>query len=470
MHKFFSKNCILLLALFLLCSCSSGNSNSEKDQHSNIPSPTTTSSPVNPTSTPTPVPTVETSCPAEGTARTAVMPPLQTSNHPAIIYISNADPGGGPNTTSSTLKRYDITNNATTNIITPISKRDPASKIGVYITDAQLSTNGQWVIFQTLTEGKRGIQLVRIDGQERQTLYCSPVPLDPRQEVNAGFINFTHLTWSPDQKYIAFSQLTTPTDNQNDSTELYILDITTGKLQLELKPLSNTQSYNPIKWANNKSLYVTDNATDNTRSPRLDLLTDITKDVSQQSTNLQEIKIAGWDAQFQESCPNLDISPDGMQVLTSSCTTKPTPQSNDEKTGPSVINLQARSDGKAHQIYQDNAHAIINARFISDSAILFIIESSQAFDSSQNGLWKINTDGTGLTRLSNTETDNHLNFTQHTTNWGNISRDSTMYAISITGNTTSLMTGSVNGGSQTIFDVEPPAGGNNAKLVGWTTF
>src|SRR5579859_6538998 len=53
-----------------------------------------------------PVPPTQTSCPAAGTARAAVMPPLTLGNHPNLVYVVNEYQGHTP--TFGTLKRYDV--------------------------------------------------------------------------------------------------------------------------------------------------------------------------------------------------------------------------------------------------------------------------------------------------------------------------------------------------------------------------
>jgi hypothetical protein len=99
--------------------------------------------------------------------------------------------------------------------------------------------------------------------------------------------------------------------------------------------------------------------------------------------------------------------------------------------------------------------------------------STTAADTQQNGLWKVNSDGTGLTRLVPTTLKQYSFFNYNTQNlWSNVSRDGSMYVLQVNGfmgttETDALLLGSVNGGStKTIVSTED---GSQVALVGWTT-
>ena len=68
---------------------------------------------------------------------------------------------------SSSLERYDVTTKQTADII-----KLPQT----WISSAQISADGQWVIFVSEVNGSSEIQMVRVDGQGLQTLYCMPSP------------------------------------------------------------------------------------------------------------------------------------------------------------------------------------------------------------------------------------------------------------------------------------------------------
>ena len=67
-------------------------------------------------------------------------------------------------------------------------------------------------------------------------------------------------------------------------------------------------------------------------------------------------------------------------------------------------------------------------RVVTPDTILFMVEHDNT-DPSQNGLWEIHTDGTGLLRLT-TDTDQAqvlCQFSQYA--WSNVSRDGNLYAL-----------------------------------------
>ncbi|TMC92880.1 MAG: hypothetical protein E6J22_08650, partial [Chloroflexi bacterium] len=146
---------ILIGLVFLFASCSTGGS----------PPPTTTptsssTARVTPTVTTVAVPPTQTSCPVAGTARAWVTAPLALGSHQNIVYLVSEHQGTG---TTSTLKRYDLTSGNKTEIV---------KLPGVYISEAQVSVDGQWLIFVSQVNLQSRLQMVRMDGQGLQTLFC----------------------------------------------------------------------------------------------------------------------------------------------------------------------------------------------------------------------------------------------------------------------------------------------------------
>jgi hypothetical protein len=94
-------------------------------------------------------------------------------------------------------------------------------------------------------------------------------------------------------------------------------------------------------------------------------------------------------------------------------------------------------------------------------------------DTSQNGLWKVNTDGSGLTRLTteNAGYESTFNrFTQYP--WSNVSLDGKLYALQITDiqskdPITNLVFGSLDGGTTTSFAFAHVNAGT-VEVAGWT--
>jgi hypothetical protein len=286
--------CTIFCFLFALSACS--------QSASSTPLSTPTTRPSTPLSTPTTqsVATVISgqgavipACPEKGIARGAVMSPMTAGNHPTIVYLAqDQDKNNGM------LQRYDITTASTRTIL----KTNSAD----VIQQANISPDGQWILFLSKMQDQSSIQLIRIDGQQWQTLYCTP----PQMSIDAALL-------SPDQHSLVFNQV-----NQDQSmSTLYLLDMTTGKLQTELSPqqpnypgiaqgqqqtswLSSSSSsrgkaidspeihplpgthyliYTPLKWANNKSVYLLGSLRGAGGLPhQLALLQDISKDVTYQ--------------------------------------------------------------------------------------------------------------------------------------------------------------------------------------------
>src|SRR5579884_2220768 len=170
----------MLIALFLCCiallvvACGSPGTGSTPGGGT---TPTVNPTPAGKTSTPTPkgnpgtvsttapVPATQTSCPASGGGRAAVLAPLALGSDQNIVYIVNQGPADAP--TLATLKRYDVTTGSKTEILNL-----PRTEI----SEAQVSTDGQWILFVAIASGQAKLQLVRMDGQGLQTLYCAAPP------------------------------------------------------------------------------------------------------------------------------------------------------------------------------------------------------------------------------------------------------------------------------------------------------
>jgi hypothetical protein len=121
--------------------------------------------------------------------------------------------------------------------------------------------------------------------------------------------------------------------------------------------------------------------------------------------------------------------------------------------------------------------AINAVRSISKTTLLLLINNNGTgtnVDTSQNGLWKVNADGSGLTRLTTGGAGVSggpsllCPYTQYP--WSNVSRDESMFALqhnSANGQTETLLFGSINGGSSTTF--ASISDGTQLSIVGWTT-
>jgi hypothetical protein len=133
--------------------------------------------------------------------------------------------------------------------------------------------------------------------------------------------------------------------------------------------------------------------------------------------------------------------------------------------------------GTTQKIFANQTMAITAVRSISQNTLLLLVNNNSTgtnVDTSQNGLWKVNTNGSGLTRLSMSGAGVSAGptllcqFTQYP--WSNVSRDGTMFAIqqnTANGQTQSLLFGSLSGGTTTTF--ASIADGTQLSIVGWTS-
>jgi eukaryotic-like serine/threonine-protein kinase len=391
--------------------------------------------------TPTPgkTATLQTSCPPNGTARAAVMTPLALGKQGTFVYIEGKQPPEQQPTTY-TLKRYTVSTRTTTAIL---------SVPDTMFFGAQISADGQWVMLNPFVSGQRAIQLVRSDGQGLQTLYCGR---------DSGW-----LQWSPDNNYVAFVDMS----GQDPSTWTFkLLNGATGAIQT--KPHDSTHVLDfPLAWLDNSHLYVGTGAIPGEGSNKLSLL-DIT------TGTIKEI----LDLSPPDQCIDATHSIDGTQLftsITSQCHVEGyTPTSN----GPSSIEVQSATGGPAKTIFSTPTDAIKAFRVATGTNLLLIMHNAST-QTSHNGLWKVNTDGTGLTMLSSEAAiikdaaNEEVNFIglfgwNMDQPWANASRDGAYYFMQVNnhaGNGSSrLLIGSMNGGVPVTIvsgPVEAP--------VGWTT-
>ncbi len=447
--------------VFLLAACGSGGSNANTTpttigsaSTNNATATRETTQPGNGVTT-APVPPTQTNCPSTGTARAAILPTLALGNHQNIVYSVNEYQGNMP--TFGTLKLYDIT----TGLKTEIEKI-----AGVSISDAQVSTDGQWILFVTETTMQVKLQLVRMDGQALQTLYCGTPASNGANPASA----LSNIEWSTNQQLVAFNSYT------GAASYLYLLNMQSGTLQTELTIISGVID-TPLTWLDNTRLYLNGPEVD-APSQALYLL-DTSRGANQNPNNLQEVFDASSVTGATNFCWNADSNFDGTKLFTSQCTTTPnsTGPGIDSQNGPSTINVQSATGGAQQKIFTSQNMAITAVRSISKTTLLLLINNNATginVDTSQNGLWKFNADGSSLTRLT---TDGAgvsggpgllCPYTQYP--WSNVSRNGSMFALqhnSANGQTQSLLFGSLNGESSSTF--ASISDGTQLSIVGWTT-
>src|SRR5258708_26235861 len=156
--------CCLLL-LLTACSATTNSNDKITKTPTSIGQTKITITPTRPTTT-LQVPPTETSCPAANIARPMVTAPLVLGTNRTITYIHNEGTYDAP--IKGTILRYDLETGHTTMLF---------SLIQAQIYETQVSADGQWILFVTVTgatERQSKLQLIRLDGQGLQTLYSAP--------------------------------------------------------------------------------------------------------------------------------------------------------------------------------------------------------------------------------------------------------------------------------------------------------
>jgi eukaryotic-like serine/threonine-protein kinase len=389
---------------------------------------------------------LQTTCPAPGTARAAIMPPITLGTHINLFYIFNDVP---PNTSTTfgRLMRYDVTTGRRSEIINS----------GLSLQSAQVSANGQWILFLT-TPDPRGdpnhsalLQLVLSDGQDLQTLYCAPTGT-----------NISNIQWASDQRLVAFAF-----SKQSGGSGITLLNIRNGSLQTDLLNPRSGALYRPLTWLDTTRLYVLDPEID---APSSNLfILDTRLGPNQNTTRLHHVFTP-----TNSFCWDADSSYDARSLFTTSCTSafNTTGPGVTGSHGPSAIAVRPATGGTAHTIFTSSTLAITAIRAINPTTLLVLVQnysSVKHVDTSKNGLWELYTNGTGFTRL--TSDPNALQafspFTQFP--WSNVSRDGQRFALQVNDgshNNTSVLIGSLRGGAP--ITVATTRGASNAELVGWT--
>jgi hypothetical protein len=456
--------CISFCLLFLLAACgtngingttgSSTRNGAGQSQTSVVPTTQTTSStsqsgqsPATATVVPT-SPQLQTTCPAAGHARTPIMPSATLGQDQNIVYVANTNVGVSGNVShSGALDRYDVTTGKTATIEQPSD--------AVSINDAQLSANGQWVIFIATVGQSQRLELVRVDGETLQVLYCSSSIYD--------------LQWSVNDQVLAFVSY----DNQANASVFYLLNMQNGSLQRVFHPLNDNSNglsgYSIVSWLDATRMYVLTQPLDQPAST-LSIL-DTTHGSNQNSSNLQQVfQVPNSQAGF---CWSSDSSYDGSKLFLTQC------QGGDPRgggtQGPSSLSSETAEGGTAHTLFTSQTMALTTIRAISSNTLLLIVGNAGTnADTSHNGLWKIQSDGTELTQLTSDDAGvsggpSLLNqFNQYP--WSNVSRNGNLYALqhnSANNKTVSLLYGSLSGGTPTTF--ASLSNSTTLSVVGWTT-
>ena len=384
----------------------------------------------------TPMPPTQTSCPANGKGRPAVFAPLSLGSHQNLVYAYNV-PG------SASLKRFDISTGTKTTIL--------ALSHGATIYSAQLSANGQFILFIAQYAHFAELQMVRLDGQGLQTLYCA----EPVNGLPGSFME--NALWSPNQQLTVFQESNPGGAPGAPVVKLY--NLLTGAVQTYITP-GTRFGYAPREWLNNTKVYVTGDYPSQFAAPADVFVLDITKGTNQQNNTKKVASIEGYNWE-------MNLSTDGKKLILSQCADTP---DQTDPNAPSIISSQNVAGGVLNPVYISHEFAVTQVRVINSTTLLMVLGGKFAGDS-QDGLWKINMDGTGLVHL--TQDGKLLSGTRST--WSSVSRNGKLYAtigFDYTGNGDTLpyrvLYGSLSGGATT--QVALTNRGESAAIVGWTTF
>lgn len=386
--------------------------------------------PQNPTPTPgTPAPVSETPLPVS-------MPPISLGTHANVVFFTNNNPGRG--NLDGLLERYDTVTKQSVTI---------ASMPGVKIEEAQLSSDGQWILFIAYATDHDELRLVRIDGQHLQTLLAAP--------PYAGLHN---AQWSPNQQYVVFDQQ----PPQSGPTITYLLDIQHAQLHAVLTSgaEANTPAYAPRKWLNNTQVALVASQDPNSAAQNIYIL-----DISKAASQPRQV----FSGSLQ--CKDFDTNGDGTQLFISSCVVNNSQQG---ETGSTTITMQPVSGGTPRTFFHSSTLIVEQIRFLQPHTLLLL---------TSNEVWTINTDGTGLRHVSGSSGSAYqrnfqsfANFSQSP--WSNVSRDGSLFALQaiqagVDTHTSSLQYGAFSDGVLHTFAsafVGLVSPGSDVYLAGWTTF
>lgn len=381
-------------------------------------------------------------CPAVGTARAAIMPPLSAGSHANLVYTA-AD----PNTEYGILRRYDTVTHHTEDIV---------STPNANIIEAQISPDRQWVLFAiTVVTSHEHVELrlVRMDGQYQQTLFCLPATPAILSSMSPYQSRIGNFVWSPNTTTVAVTGLT----GKYQLPAVYLLDIAQGQVQTELEStvgpiiktpygpsVQYTEVYSPVQWLDGTHLYLHALKTPGgiTYSPsaqQILYLLDTNKGANQHNSDLQQVLSSQQMVAKNRQVCDFKSSRDGSQLFVVTC-----PSGGFNTTPPSSVTVQPAGGGTSSTLLNSNTLAIISVHVVNANTLLLLV--NDATTTGQNGIWKINTDGTNLTRLI--AYDNPLFCGVSYETCDSASPDGSLYAmvqVSLTSGET-LYYGSLNGG------------------------
>ncbi|HEY0757494.1 MAG TPA: hypothetical protein VGD98_26325 [Ktedonobacteraceae bacterium] len=444
----------ILLVLLTACSATIGSSS----QNPATPTAGSTSTPAAGTSTPTTVqmPATQTACPVANTARAEVMRPLALGSHANLVYIYNEVPRN-TSTAFGHLRRYDATTGQKVDIVTS----------GIQILQAQVSNDGQWVLFLSQPDPRGGsavvmLQLVRMDGQGLQTLLCLPY-----KAANGGPLGKPSFQWSVDEQSILLSNATMDQATNNATSTITLLQTATGTLKsLFVDKADNLYFYSIVTWLDNTYAYIVKQGLEGPTPPETVFLLNTAK-----ATVARPGLVTILTSTTRFSNNSLDSSFDGTQLYSSYCLQAANPFSTNIQVGPAM-------GGARHTIFQQQPTDCVQVlRVVKPDTLLLLVVVSQPGGGGSMQVWTMSLPGatphtlTTLTSGLPGGSDQSYALNQTSQNpWSNVSRDGTTYAlqeIDSATQTQSILSASLAGGKPTTIATTNP-GSSSVSLAGWT--
>lgn len=379
-----------------------------------------------------------TACPASHQARAGVMASLALGDDPTIVYLVNEnDASGSP--TYGTVKLFDTVNGKKTEL----AKMQQTS-----ITEAQISNDGQWVLFAAAASGQSQLRMVRMDGQGLQTLFCAP----PGASIR-------YAQWSFDQRYVIFDVFP-----QGGEPTVYLLNIQSGALQVEVTPPASGTALIARTWLDNDHVLMT-GLIPNSDAPQENIyILNLGSGAHQSMKNITQVFTSA------QPCWDFDSSYDAQSLFITQCTVG-------APDGTSTIGRQPVTGGSLSQIMSSPTLAVTTVRVIDrgDNTLLALASNTgpgTTGNQQHDGLYVVNTDGSGSPRLlTRTPAGAILSLNAFSQcYWANVSRNHTMYALETTKGSGSsieysLSYGQVSGGTPKAFTDY----NQYMAIAGWTT-
>lgn len=402
------------------------------------------------------MPQTNASCPAANTARAAVMRPLALGSHQNLVYIYNDVPAN-TTTSSGVLRRYNTATGQKANIATS----------GLRIDQAQVSADGQWVLFLSVPDPRGDsqhsamLQLVRMDGQGLQTLYCFSNTVSSIQ--NGASRLPISLQWSVDQKSILFS-----VDTNHDTSQIFLLDVASGSLRELLNQHDPLYSYSVVTWLDATNFYVIKQGRSAPTPPATVFLMNAS---TATAANPGMVNILTTVTRMSDF--SVDSSSDGAHLYNSSCLLMNAPL-----FSTSIMAGPAKGGARSTFFKGTPQDCVQVLRVIAPNKLLVLAQvATEAGNAFSNDVWTLNTTpGANYNVVSilsvspGDSTRYDFNETTQFT-WSNVSRDNSFYALQASNpsaKTQSILIGSLNGGNAQAI-ATTSSGLSTVSLAGWTT-